>query len=97
MATYTETKQRLDEIEAKSANLIRRGSNLLASALAIQSELAALQSDNTAFMTQLNVDAAANAGNPAWDALSARKDLLVTEFQVEKADADSRVTNLQSV
>lgn len=42
---------------------------------------------NSGFAAQLNTDAAANAGNPAWDAAKAEKDQLQAEFVAEKARA----------
>jgi hypothetical protein len=94
MTTYTETKSNLDDIAGKSSSLKRRNDNLIVAAQAVQSGLQLLQSDYAAFAAQLNIDAAANAGDPAWDAALAEKDLLVAEFVAEKVRADAIVLAL---
>ncbi len=94
MATFTETDQTLDIIKTKSSGLISRTNALLGLATQIQTELNALGTDNAAFITQLNTDAAANATDPAWQDAKARKDQYVADYQATLTRVNAMVTAL---
>ncbi len=94
MATYTQTKATLDSIARNAASLKSRNDNLLVSAQNIKNQLQTLASENSGFVSQLDIDAAGNTGDAAWEAAKAEKDLIVAEFIIEKARADTIVTAL---
>ena len=87
MATFAETKVTLDEIARKTDSLKKANDNLLVRATSNETQLQNMQTEYSGFATQLNADAAANAGDPAWDAAKAEKDALQSEFVTEKARA----------
>lgn len=94
MATYTETKITLDQIAGESDSARRRADNLLAAAVKIQADLADLSTNYAGFVTQLDTDAAASSGDPAWTAAKAEKDRMVSEFVAEKNRVDAMVAAL---
>ena len=94
MATFTETKTTLDAIARKTNNLRQNNDALLTKATAIEADLQAMQSQYSAFVTQLDVDAANNAGDAAWDDAKAQKDELQSDFIAERNRAASIVTAL---
>lgn len=92
MATFTTTKVTLDEIAGKTANFENRVNNLLTLATALETQLLQMQTDYSPFSTELDADAAANAGDAAWDAAKAEKDKLQAEFVALKNRASAIVT-----
>ena len=85
MATYTQTKETLDAIAHKAGSLERQTENILDQVTRIEADLTKLQTDYSAFIAELNADAAANAGDPVWDNAKLEKDKIVTEFLALKA------------
>lgn len=92
MATFTTTKATLDEISQRTEQNRKRLEQAKALIDAAQSDLAAMATAYGPFGTQLNIDAAANAGDAAWDAALAEKNQMVTDFQAEKTRAETMQT-----
>lgn len=89
MATYTQTKATLDEIAQRSEQNRKRLDQARATIAAALSDLTAMQTAYSAFVTQLNTDAAANPDDQAWQLAKAEKDQLVTDFQALRIEANS--------
>jgi len=87
MATYTETKNKLDEIATRSttnsANLVRAKKTIADT----KTDFQAMGAFYSAFATQLVLDAAANSTDPAWQAAKAELDQMIIDFQAAKAAA----------
>jgi len=87
MATYTTTKVGLDEISQRSEQnrkKLEQAKALINSAI---SDLTAMGTTYADFVSQLNIDAAANSGDAAWEAALAEKNELQADFQAEKSRA----------
>jgi len=92
MATFTETKATLDEIATRSeANRKRleQAKILIATAL---SDLGVMNTAYSPFVTQLNIDAAANPADQAWINAKAEKDQMVSDFTALQTRANSMNT-----
>lgn len=89
MASYATTKQTLDQIADDIARAQRQvdlaRDNLSTAAV----NLAAMPSQYSAFVAQLNADAAANPGNEAWQTALAEKNELVGDFQALRTRAEA--------
>lgn len=95
--TYTTSKRPLDLIAAKvdtAGNRLAQARDLIAQA---ESELAALGSTYSGFVTELDAAAVANPSDPAWQAAKAEKDLMVSDFNSMKARATNLKTAYDSV
>jgi len=97
MATYTVTKATLDEIAQRARQNEKRLEQAWALIVQAQGDLAAMQIDYSGFASELDTDAANNAGDPAWDAAKAEKDEMVGDFQATKTRADSLLIAYDSV
>lgn len=87
MADFTTTKATLDDIANRSeANRkrIEQAKTLIDTA---EADLIAMSSVYGSFVTQLNIDAAANAGDIAWDHALAEKNQLASDFTALKGRA----------
>lgn len=97
MATYTETKTTLDEIATRTTANIKRDQAAYNQLLTAQADLAAMVSAYSGFGSQLDIDAAANPSDPAWQAAKAEKDQMITDFQAEKTRIDALIVAFESV
>ena len=97
MATLTETKVTLDEIARKTNSLRLANDKLLVMAQKNEADLQEMQTKYADFATQLDLDAAANLGDPAWGLSKAEKDILQPEFVSERNRAAAMVTALTGI
>lgn len=96
MATYTTTKSTLDEIAARSETNRKRLEQAKALIGQAVTDLAAMGTNYSAFVTQLNTDAAANPNDDAWQTAKAEKDQMVSDFQALKTEAEALQTAVNS-
>lgn len=89
MATYTQTKTTLDEIAQRSEQNRKRLEQAKATIAAALSDLTAMQTAYSGFVSQLNTDAAANPNDDAWQLARAEKDQLIADFQALRTEADN--------
>lgn len=97
MATYTQTKATLDEISVRSESnrkKLQRARDLIAEA---GGDLTAMSAAYGPFVTQLDIDAAANVGDAAWQGALAEKDQMVADFNVLQTTASAMLTAVDSV
>jgi len=87
MTTFTQTKATLDEISERSEQNRKRIQQLTDLAAKSVNDLNAMASDYSAFISQLNTDAAANASDEAWINALAEKNQIVADFQALKTQA----------
>ena len=81
MTTFTETKATLDDIAARSEANRKKIDQAKAQIAAALSDLTNMGTAYNAFVTQLDIDAAANSTDAAWQNAKAQKDQMVTDFQ----------------
>lgn len=89
MATFTETKATLDEIAQRSEANRKRIEQAKGQITQALSDLNSMNTAYSAFVTQLNADAAANPSDAAWINALAEKNELVSDFQALKTRAES--------
>lgn len=94
MATYTTTKATLDEIASRSEQARKRLDQARALVDAAVSELGGMQTAYSAFITQLNADAAARPDDVAWQHAKSEKDQLVADFSALRTAAQAMQTAL---
>lgn len=92
MASFTDTKDKLDEIASRSVANRKRLEQAKALINAAVADLTAMGNAYTGFATQLDTDAAANAGDNAWQGALAEKNQMLPDFQALK----TRATNMQT-
>lgn len=90
--TYTTTKRNLDLIAAKVDTAGQRLDQARALIAQAESELAALGTTYSSFVSELDSVATANPNDPAWQAAKYEKDHMVTDFNTLK----TRATNLKN-
>ena len=95
MATYTTTKATLDEIAARSEQARKRLEQARALVDAAVNELAAMGTAYSAFVAQLNADAAARPGDVAWQHAKAEMDQLAADFAALRTTAQAMRTALR--
>lgn len=95
--TYTQAKATLDEIASRSEANRKRLEQARALVVAAESDLGAMASAYGSFVAELDTAAAANAGDAAWTAAKAEKDLMVADFNTIKTWASALKTAYDGV
>ena len=85
--TFTQTKATLDEIASRSETNRKRLDQAKALIAQANSDLGAMATTYSAFVSDLNAAATANSEDLAWVAAKAEKDLMVADFQALKTTA----------
>ena len=91
MTTFTQTKSTLDDIAARSEANRKRLEQAKALINAAEADLSAMPTVYSAFASQLDIDAAANSSDTAWQTALAEKDQMVADFQALKTRATALV------
>lgn len=88
--TYTEARDKLDQIANDITNLRQKAGKSYTDYLDVQTKLGGLSTKYAQFVTDINAAAAADSW-PQADQQKAAKDQMVTEFQAFKSEVDSIV------
>jgi len=91
MTTFTETRATLDDIAARSEANRKRLEQAKTLIAAAEADLGTMPTAYGAFVPQLDIDAAANPGDTAWQTALAEKDQMVSDFQALKARATALI------
>lgn len=92
MATFTETKATLDEIAVKSETNRKNLAAARASVAGVEAALQTMVNQYSAFIAQVDADAAANPGDAAWQNALAEKNRLVADFIAIQSKAQAIIT-----
>ena len=96
MATsYTTTKAALNEIAQRTEGNRKALDNAKAAIAAALADLTAMQTQYAGIVSDLDASATANPTDPAWQAAKHEKDLMVADFQAQRARANSLNTSVQ--
>jgi len=95
--SYTEAKATLDDIAERSESNRKRLVSAINQIAAAQGDLAAMPGAYSSVIAEIDAQASANPTDPAWENVKAAKDLMVTDFQAVKANADALKTAVDAV